>query len=134
MTVALLPVHRKTGQDQLQNAAGQIGIVDFGQNDEARIVGDEGATTTALLGRPADELVARFEMPSRRAPTGQSQPLAAIGDHITELLPDQMVIVQVMVLDDEGFIASPFLGKDGPDSEAIQNVLFVGLRTAEFGF
>src|SRR5664279_6267629 len=74
------------------------------QDQQARVVGQQGTPTPALLEIPADKSIAVLQMKGRRAPGRQRQPLAFVGGHVTQLLAHQGGILEVMMLDNE-FIA-----------------------------
>ena len=98
----------------------------LGQNQQTRVVGQQGAPAPALLEIPADELIPVFEMESRAALGRQGQPLALVGGHVTQLLPHQRGVLQIVMLDDELVTPSLVLGRtDQSDLEMVQNVLLV---------
>jgi len=97
----LQPVGGEACEHQFHEAADQIRRMAVGQDQQARVVGDETAAAATLLGRPADELIPRFEMQRGRAPGGHGQPLALVEQSIAQLLAHQSRVVQVMMLHDQ---------------------------------
>src|ERR1022692_2320212 len=65
--VACLPVIGQASAHQGEDARGQVFAVDPRQDEEAGIVHDEGQVALSLIGRPADDLVPRFDLPGARA-------------------------------------------------------------------
>ena len=83
-------------------------------------------TVAALEIRPPEPAVTIFEMKRSRGASEQSQPLASKGDHITELLPDQIGIFEVVMLADQ-FVPSLHLGSinQASDFQFIQHRLLL---------
>ena len=125
MPPALLPVRRQPREQELHKTAHQIGIMAFRQHQPPRVVGQKRPPGAPLLRRPADELIARLEMKSRRAPRRQRQPLPAMADDVAQMLPHQRGRMQIMMFLDQ-LIEPVLLGavRHQPHRPMFQNVLF----------
>ena len=86
----------------------------------------------AWLGRPADESVPGFELPSRCTPTGERQPRATRSGHATELLADQWLAMEILGLSHQSVVPPPLRRPDRPDGERIEERLFLRCGTTEF--
>jgi hypothetical protein len=73
----------------------------IGHDEEPRIVGYEGPASPALFSRPPNELVSILYVESRGTPGGHGQPSAFVDEGITEMLPDQVHIMQVVVFNND---------------------------------
>ena len=96
-----------------------------GQNQQPRVVGQERQADAALFLDPADEDVARLEVQGRRAPGGQSQPLALVCGDVADMFAHDAGVFEVVMRNDEGIEAFDFMRLDGPHGEVFQDVLFV---------
>ena len=94
------PIGGEPRQHRLHEAADQIRIMTLGQHQQAGVVDEQGQAFPTLGFGPADELVARLEMESRRVPGGQGEP-AALPDHdVAQVFADQVGAFEVMFADD----------------------------------
>src|SRR5260221_11710955 len=101
MAPVLQPVLREPPEHQFHKPTDKIGVVTFRQDQQARIVGQQGAPPSALLKVPANELVAILDVKGRSAPGRHPQPAALVSYRGTQLFAHQRSVVQIMMLVDE---------------------------------
>ena len=71
---------------------------DPGQNQKARVVGDEADVAPPRFRAPADIAVAAAQMARRRTPRQAGDRTALRPDQILQVLPDRLFIAEVMML------------------------------------
>jgi len=125
----LLPVGGEPLEHELHEAADEVGVMALRQNEQSRVVGNEGAAAAALLVGPADERIAVPKMKGSRAPRRQSQPMAAVDHRVTQVLAHECGVVQIMVFDDESITPSHVVRiAQKHHLDVIQDVLLGGLE------
>ena len=88
--------------DQRQSAAGEIGpIASIGQDHKPAILSQQMEAGPMLEIGPSEPGFTILEMQRSCGPSEQRQPLALKSDHITELLPDQVGVFEVVTLADQ---------------------------------
>ncbi len=100
--VALGPVLGQSPAHEREDVRAQVGDRDPGQDEEPRVVDDEGEVLLALLRRPSDEAVAGRELACRRAEAEHGQrPAVAVVDGVAHLGADQGLVAEIVVAGDE---------------------------------
>jgi|GEM_PF-5518310 len=127
MAVGLLPVIGQTLAAEGEHAAGEIGAIRSGQNEEAGVVGNKGEAAAALGNVPALPLLTVFEMVGRRAPAQQGDLAAIHFGHVAELLADEGVALEKVVFSHE-FTENPafcsIAKSERTDADMVENLLF----------
>src|SRR2546425_8669847 len=131
MAPVLLPVSRKPPQHQLHETTDEIGALASGQNQQARVVGQQRQARASLLVSPADKLVASLEVQRRRVPGRQRQPLASIRRDVTQMFAHQLRILEVMMLGQQLIESLHFIGWDGRHNQMNEYLLFIDGRLAK---
>src|SRR5271165_1455650 len=85
--VACLPLIGQASAHQGEDARGQVFAVDPRQDEEAGIVHDEVQIALSLIGRPADDLVPRFDLPGARAEADGGDDVAGGAHKVAQLRP-----------------------------------------------
>ena len=125
MAVDRQPIGRKPGTAQTQRPAREIGeLLALGQDQAAAVLGQELPAGGALGGRPTQPGIAGLEMKGWSAPAQQNQPLALVLGDVTELLADELRVLEVMALGDQRIPAVGFGGGDEPDPQSVEHGLF----------
>ena len=131
------PVVGQAREHLFEQAAGQVGIVRVGQDNEARIVDHQRQAAAALLGGPADELIAVAQVVGRGAEGDQREPLALVGGGIAQVFADERGVAQVVMLEDESVAARELVGRaQQAELEVLEHELFAraGAAKLSFGF
>jgi hypothetical protein len=99
LAIARQPVRRNAPRHSAQNVAGQFRHAHPGQNQKTAVVGHPAQMSLALDRRPANEVIPRPRLPSRRAQqqTGPIPPLP-VPHQILDVLPDGAGVAQIMIL------------------------------------
>jgi hypothetical protein len=100
--VAGLPVIGQSSADQGEDARGEVFAVDSRQDEEAGIAHDEVQVALSLIGRPADDLVPGFDLPSTRAGAKGGDDVAGGAHKVAQLPPGHELVSEVTVLFDIG--------------------------------
>src|SRR5208283_1318055 len=97
VAVALLPM----GGQQTRNTSKDLGSKPFGlnpgQNEKARVVHDQMHVLEALLGSPADELIAWGGFPGGGAKSQEGYEACIDAHKVAQLSPGQRLIAQIVV-------------------------------------
>ena len=94
--MGLLPVIGQTLAPGGEHAAGEIGAIRSGQDEEAGVVGDKGEAASAVGNVPVHPLLAVFEVVGRRPPAQEGDLAAIHFGHVAELLADEGVALEIM--------------------------------------
>ena len=100
--VAGLPVIGQSAADQGEDARGEVFAVDPRQDEEAGIVHDEVQVALPLIGRPADELIPRFDLPGARAEAEDGDDVAGGTHEVAQLRPGHELMSEIMMAFDIG--------------------------------
>ena len=100
--VAGVPVFGQALRCQGENARGKVFAVNPGQDEEASIVDDEAQVASALLGGPADGVIARLGFPGARAEAERSDDVALGAHEVAELRARQGLMAEVVMVFDVG--------------------------------
>jgi hypothetical protein len=100
----------------------------LGQDAKTGVVGRQRQSTPPLVVIPADPLIARPNVVSRRRPTQQRQPLAPMLDDVTQTLADQVGVLEVVMLADQLVPACLLVRLNQPHDDLIQHGGFRSVR------
>lgn len=104
MVVEFLPVSGEDSGHCPQEVRCQMGNLDPGKDEEARILDNEMDVAISVTGLPSDEMVSRGHLPGCGSPTEASQRPPLMEDHILEVFSDGLTVAQVMVGLDEALV------------------------------
>ena len=103
MAVAGLPVGAEAIPRPAEHPRSEVGLVAFGQDEKAAVVGDEAQAVVTLGLRPSDPLVAGLEGFGRGAEDPYRQPSASGSDRSVEhLFTAGLEAAEVVVLSEKG--------------------------------
>ena len=125
MPPVCLPIFGEPREHEFHEAADEVGALSAGENQEAGVVDQQRQARAALLRGPADEGIARLEMPGRAAPGGQRQPPILIRDDVAQVFAHDLRVFQIVMFDDELVEAGGFLRRHQADLEVDEDVLFI---------
>jgi len=97
MAAGLLPVIGQTPAAEGEHAAGEIGAIRSGQDEEAGVVGDKGEAAAVLGNVSSQPLLAVFEVVGRRTPAQEGDLAPIHFGHVAELLADEGVALEIVV-------------------------------------
>jgi hypothetical protein len=107
-----------------QNARRQVGqLAAIHQNQEPTVLRQKAAALALLRMGPANPLFPGFEVQRGGRPPNQGQPLAAMFGHVTELVPGQVGVFEVMQFTDQGLGAGNFFRAEQAHGQFIQHLL-----------
>ena len=101
VAVATLPVLREPSGEACQEMGSEVGGMDPGQDQEARVVDHLMQVVPALLQGPANEAVAGRDLPRRGAKADRGQQVVATDNEIADLCPRQRLVPQVVMAFDQ---------------------------------
>ena len=98
MAVLLLPIGRQSRRGLCQQMAGQVLHAHPGQNHKPRVVAQQAQLALTLWSIPANPLIPRYGLPSRRAEQQAGQWAALpVPRQVLEVLPDAVAVPQIMI-------------------------------------
>ena len=110
-----------------EHAAGQIGAIDARQDEETGVVGHQRKAAAALHDVPADPILTVPEVVGGGTPAQQRQPVPIDFGHITELLADERVALEIVMIFDERAVTVAFDGivrRDQSNAHMLKDILF----------
>ena len=132
--IALGPVFGQAPADDGEEVGAEVGDPDPWQDEEPRVVDHEGEVLLAQLRRPADEGIARGELPrgGGEAEHGEG-PAAPVVDGVAHLGADEGLVAEVVVAGDELVPEPALAGSAHGDAHIERPDLIEGLGRRDEG-
>ena len=109
VAVELLPIRRHTPRQACEHMRGKVRNRHPGQDQEARVVGQEAQVAAARHRRPPDEPIAGAKVAWCRPPREARERAPSAPHEILQVRADRLLIAQVVVLREQG-VEQSFVG------------------------